>query len=172
MSDFDSKVQHSGSHESPHKHLDKTDWDILRELQTDGRISWAEIGRRVGLSSPAVQERVRKLEDSQVITGYRAVVNPKQLGYPITAIIRFGTSQNEQRLRRYVEELPYVIDSYCVLGSDAYIVRVAVPNIEELWRICERFHDISVTTTAVVTEIVADGQPITRDFGAEVPPKS
>ena len=172
MSGFDSKDKVIGQQNAAKKQLDKTDWAILRELQTDGRLSWAEIGRRVGLSSPAVQERVRKLEDSQVITGYRAVVNPKHLGYPITAVIRFGASQNEQRLRRYVEELPYVIDSYCVLGSDAYIVRVAVPNIEELWRICEPFHDICVTTTAVITEIVADGEPITRDFGAEAPPKS
>lgn len=172
MSDFDSKEQHHGSHDSPHKHLDKTDWDILRELQADARISYAELGRRVGLSSPAVQERMRKLEDAHVIQGYHAVVDPKHVGYPIKALIRIATQENNPKVRRVVESMPYVIDSFRVLGNDAYILKVAVPSIEELWQVCERFHGICMTTTAIVTDVVAENAPITPTFDEDVPPKS
>ena len=172
MSGFDSKEPHHEGHESVHKHLDKTDWDILRELQADARISYAELGRRVGLSSPAVQERMRKLEDAHIIQSYHAVVNPRQVGYPIVALIRIATQENNPKVRRVVESMPYVIDSYRVLGNDAYIIKVAVPNSEELWQLCERFHGICMTTTAIVTDVVAENAPITRNFGAEVPPKS
>jgi Lrp/AsnC family leucine-responsive transcriptional regulator len=171
MSDFQSKSGNIGPAGRPSKALDVTDWRIIEELQTDARLSFAELGRRVGLSSPAVQERVHKLEDAGVITGYRALIDPRKVGYPIMAIIRFGAAIDEQRLRDKLEHLPYVLDSYSVLGSDAYIARVAVPSIEVLWRIAEQFHDISVTTTAVVAEVVDENALISRNFG-EKPPKS
>ena len=65
--------------------LDNTDWAILSELQVDARLSYAEIGRRVGLSSPAVQERVRRLEEISVIKGYRVDIEPTKVGLPVVA---------------------------------------------------------------------------------------
>src|SRR6266542_4039733 len=72
--------------------LDHTGWRILCLLQNDGRLSFSEIGRQVGLTAPAVAERVRKLEDAGIITGYHAQVNPAKVGYPILAIIRIGAT--------------------------------------------------------------------------------
>jgi Lrp/AsnC family transcriptional regulator, leucine-responsive regulatory protein len=68
--------------------LDQIDRKILGELMIDGRVTLAALGRRVNLSSPAVAERVRRLEEARVITGYRAEVNPRALGYQLTAIVR------------------------------------------------------------------------------------
>jgi len=68
--------------------IDDTDRKIISELTAHGRISFAELGRRVNLSSPAVADRVQRLERDDVITGYRAELNPRALGYPLTAIVR------------------------------------------------------------------------------------
>ena len=70
--------------------LDKTGWHILEELQNDGRVSFAELGRRVGLTLPAVAERVRKMQDAGIITAFRAEVNPAKIGLPIAAFIRIS----------------------------------------------------------------------------------
>src|SRR4030042_4992706 len=70
------------------KLLDATGWQILRELEANARLSFAELGRRVGLSLPAVAERVRKMEDAGIITGYRAQVDPARVGLPIRAFVR------------------------------------------------------------------------------------
>src|SRR5579875_2870126 len=70
------------------KLLDETGWQLLHELQQNARLSFSELGQRVGLSSPAVAERVRKMEDAGIITGYHAEVNPAKLGFPVMAIIR------------------------------------------------------------------------------------
>ena len=84
--------------------LDDLDWRILDELQSDGRLSYKELGRRVNLSSPAVAERVRRLEDSGVITGYVAQVDPGRAGYPISAFVEMrctlGDVSTEDRHRR------------------------------------------------------------------------
>src|SRR5215467_7996811 len=68
--------------------LDETGWRILQELQQNARLSFSELGQRVGLSSPAVTERVRRMEDAGIITGYHAEVDPARLGFPVLAIIR------------------------------------------------------------------------------------
>src|SRR5256885_17185608 len=68
--------------------LDGTNRRLLAELQADGRLSLAELGRRVGLSSPAVADRLARLERESVITGYRADIDPRALGYPLSAVIR------------------------------------------------------------------------------------
>src|SRR5688500_2982658 len=75
------------------RQLDTTDWQILHELQADARLSFNEIGRRVGLSAPAVAERVRRLEDADIVTGYRARVNPAKVGLGLTAFIQLRCAQ-------------------------------------------------------------------------------
>ncbi|MBL8191925.1 MAG: Lrp/AsnC family transcriptional regulator, partial [Acidobacteria bacterium] len=72
------------------KLLDDIGWHLLEELQADARTSYAELGRRVGLSTPAVMERVHKMEKAGIITGYRAEVNPEKVGFQVTAFIRIG----------------------------------------------------------------------------------
>ncbi|QPC82481.1 Lrp/AsnC family transcriptional regulator [Phototrophicus methaneseepsis] len=172
MSTSQPKSGPNGQPTPPSKALDRTDWRILEELQADARISYAELGRRVGLSSPAVQERVRKLEDAGIITGYQAVVNPRRVGYPILAIIRFSSPRDEQKLRRELERTPYIIDCYGVLGTDAYIAKVAAPDVEELGRVADELQSVAATTTAVVTLIVEENAPITSNFGEVKPGRS
>src|SRR5215472_8883841 len=97
--------------------LDETGWHILEALQENARLSFSELGQRVGLSSPAVAERVRRMEDAGIITGYRAEVNIAKIGYPITAIMRLNP-QGEKctRLNSLVRELPEVLECYRVTG--------------------------------------------------------
>src|SRR5687767_10332598 len=76
------------NHKEIDKLMDNVGWRILEELQADARINYVELGRRVGLTSPAVAERVRRMEDAGIITGYRVMVDPAKVGLPVTAIIR------------------------------------------------------------------------------------
>src|SRR5579871_6400586 len=120
--------------------LDSTDWGLLEALQEDGRLTWAELGRRVNLSPPAVAERVRRLEEQGVIKGYRAEVDLARVGLPLQAVIRVVTndvsdcSNHGARLR----ELPEVLECYRVTGADSYIVRVAVRSMEHLEELLPR----------------------------------
>ena len=88
--------------------LDETGWHILEALQENARLSFSELGQRVGLSSPAVAERVRRMEDAGIITGYRAEVNTARIGYTITAIIRINNSLEQRctRLTSASQEIP------------------------------------------------------------------
>src|SRR5438128_3407836 len=105
--------------------FDTYDARILAELQADARLSMTELGRRVHLSQPAVTERVRKLEASGVITGYRATVDLSKLGYGIRAIIRVGRC-DYQRVIKLLQQTPEVINAYNVTAEDSWILEIAV----------------------------------------------
>src|SRR5205809_6056156 len=114
---------------------------ILEELQADARINFVELGRRVGLSSPAVAERVRRMEDAGIITGYRVIVDPVKVGLPIVAIIRLRTSNcrvTMQRITMNYEVLPEVLECYRITGEDSLIMRVAVSNMQHLASVVDR----------------------------------
>jgi Lrp/AsnC family transcriptional regulator, leucine-responsive regulatory protein len=111
------------------KLLDETGWQLLHELQQNARLSFSELGQRVGLSSPAVAERVRKMEDAGIITGYHAEVDPAKLGFPVMAIIRMTslarsgkyTGASSKQVNTLVNQFPEVIESYRATGSDITI---------------------------------------------------
>src|SRR5438105_13413490 len=105
------------------KLLDATGWQLLHELQQNARLSYSELGQRVGLSSPAVAERVHRMEDAGIIRGYHADVNVAKIGFPITAIIRMSNSPGERctRFTASAQEMPEVLECYRVTGSDALI---------------------------------------------------
>src|SRR3989337_1962667 len=109
------------------KLLDHTGWSILRELEADGRITFAELGRRVGLSLPAVAERVRKMEDAGIITGYRATVDPARVGLPICAFVRIRLERevDTARLETAMAELPDVLEWHNLTGDDCATVKGA-----------------------------------------------
>src|SRR5688572_11120058 len=108
--------------------IDEIDRKILKELQLDARTSYAELGRRVGLTTPAVIERVRKLEDAKIITGYRAEIDPAKVGLPITAFVRMS-----------------------ITGVDySHIMEVAVRSVEHLQEIIDKLTPYGFTTTAIV----------------------
>ena len=97
--------------------LDETGWEILRALQENARVSWSVLGRRVGLSAPAVAERVRRMEDAGLITGYRAQVDPARLGFAVPAIIRVSAPEEKcAALKSLIKSLPEVRDCHHVTG--------------------------------------------------------
>lgn len=139
--------------------LDSYDARILAELQADARLSMTELGRRVHLSQPAVTERVRKLESAGVITGYRATVNMKALGYGIRAVIRIGRTEFE-RIVRVVNETPEVVNAYNVTGEDSWVLDIAVTDVEHLDSVVSRFCELSVTSTSIILKVVREHAPI------------
>ena len=134
------------------RHLDETGWQLLQELQQNARLSYSELGQRVGLSSPAVADRMRKMEEAGIITGYRAEVNMARLGLPVTAIIRLSSiaGQSCQRVASQVSEIPEVLECYRVTGSDAVIIKVAATSVDHLERIIDQVTLYGQPTTSIV----------------------
>ena len=131
--------------------MDGIDWKILRELQTDARISYAELGRRVGLTTPAVIERVRKLEDAGIITSYRAEIDASKVGLPITAFIRMSiTGVDYSRIIEVAESAPEVLECHRGTGGDSFIMKVAVSSVEHLQNLIDRLTPYGITTTSIV----------------------
>jgi Lrp/AsnC family leucine-responsive transcriptional regulator len=131
--------------------LDATDWRILEELQRDARITWAELGRRIGMSAPAAAERVRHLEESGAITGYHADVDLGTLGYPIVAFVRMDTdARNVTRLAEVVVGIPEVLELNQVTGGEGFILKVAASSVEHLGAVLARLLPLGRTTTSVV----------------------
>ncbi|HEX8734642.1 MAG TPA: Lrp/AsnC family transcriptional regulator [Pyrinomonadaceae bacterium] len=131
--------------------MDSIDWKILKELQTDARVSYAELGRRVGLTTPAVIERVRKLEDAGIITGYRAEIDAAKVGLPITAFIRMSiTGVDYSHIIEVAENAPEVLECHRGTGGDSFIMKVAVSNVEHLQNLIDRLTPYGITTTSIV----------------------
>jgi len=144
--------------------LDETGWHILEALQENARLSFSELGQRVGLSSPAVAERVRRMEDAGIITGYRAEVNTAKIGYPITAIIRVSNSPGERctRLSASTQEIPEVLECYRVTGSDSLVMKVMASTVEHLESLIDRISEHGQLTTSIVLSTVLDRKVISR----------
>ncbi len=131
--------------------LDNIDRKILLELQTNGRISYAELGRRAGLTTPAVIERVRKLEDAHIITGYRAEVDPARVGMPITAFVRMSiTGVDYSHIIEVAQGSREVLECHRGTGGDSFIMKIAVASVEHLQEVIDRLTPYGITTTTIV----------------------
>ncbi len=131
--------------------LDRTNRRIVGELASDGRVSMAELGRRVGLSAPAVAERVQRLERRGVITGYRAELDPRALGYPLTAFVRVKPALRQlDKVRELAVETPEVVECHRVTGEDCFVLKVCLPSIDALGEILDRFLVYGETTTSII----------------------
>ncbi|MFJ6556821.1 Lrp/AsnC family transcriptional regulator [Streptomyces luteogriseus] len=133
--------------------LDVTDWAILAEVQRDGRIPFTELARRVNLSASATKERVRRLEEAEVITGYRAEVNPERTGYPVMAVVRLkypGPGTRHQPLRRLLDERPEILECLRTTGDDCYVMKVAATSMAHLEEIVDELAAFGSTTTNLV----------------------
>jgi Lrp/AsnC family leucine-responsive transcriptional regulator len=132
--------------------LDATDRKIAGELATDGRLSFAELGRRVSLSSPAVAERVQRLERAGVITGYRADLDPRALGFTLTAIVRVKPRTGQlQRIPELALEIPEIAECHRITGEDCFFLKVHLRSIDELSPLLDRFLVYGETTTSLVS---------------------
>jgi Lrp/AsnC family leucine-responsive transcriptional regulator len=131
--------------------FDGTDARLLAELQQDARLTNAELGRRVRLSAPAVAERLRRLERDGVITGYRAEVDPKALGYSLGAIIRIRPSARQlPKVAELARETPEVVECHRITGEDCFFMRLHVRDVQHLEELLDRFIIYGQTTTSIV----------------------
>jgi Lrp/AsnC family leucine-responsive transcriptional regulator len=144
--------------------LDGTDRRILSELSADGRVSLAELGRRVSLSPPAVAERVGRLERAGVITGYHAAIDPRALGYQLTAIVRVKPAARQlPRIPELAAEIPEISECLRITGEDCFFLKVHLRSIDELSPLLDRFLRYGSTTTSIVNDAPIPGRqpPIT-----------
>lgn len=131
--------------------MDNIDWKLLDELQNDARTSYAELGRRVGLTTPAVIERVRKLEDAGIILGYRAEIDIAKIGLPITAFVRMSiTGIDYSQIIETVESSDEVLECHRATGGDSFIMKVAVADVGHLQTIIDKLTPYGITTTSIV----------------------
>jgi Lrp/AsnC family transcriptional regulator, leucine-responsive regulatory protein len=139
--------------------LDDVGWRILAALQADARLPFSELGRRVGLSAPAVAERVRRLQDAGIIRGFRAELGLARLGLPIEALIRVSAREDDcPALKAAARALPEVLECLHVTGSDAFVLRVAVSSVGHLETIIERVGRHGTPTTSVILSAPVAGR--------------
>lgn len=141
--------------------LDDIAWRILIALQGDARLSFSALGRQVGLSPPAAAERVRRLEEAGIISGYRAELNLERLGFPITAIIRVSTPEHQfARLKTVVAELQEVLECYHVTGADSLVVKVVALSVGHLEKVIEQLGRHGTPTTSIILSSPVARRPV------------
>ncbi|MBA3333027.1 MAG: Lrp/AsnC family transcriptional regulator [Actinobacteria bacterium] len=143
--------------------LDETNLRVLSELRSDGRLGLAELGRRIGMSAPAVAERVQRLERAGVIAGYRAEIDPAALGFPVSAVVRIRPSPGQlQRIPDIARETAEVGECYRITGEDCYLLRLHLRSIDDLEEVLDRFTPFGLTTTSIIhsTPVPRRGPPI------------
>jgi Lrp/AsnC family leucine-responsive transcriptional regulator len=131
--------------------LDKTNLRLLEELQENGRIGIAELGRRVGMSAPAVAERVQRLERAGVIVGYHADLDPRALGFAVAAVVRIRPAPGQlRRIPEVAVETPEVTECYRITGEDCFLLKLVLRSIDDLEDVLDRFTPFGLTTTSIV----------------------
>ncbi|GAB4125379.1 MAG: Lrp/AsnC family transcriptional regulator [Roseiflexaceae bacterium] len=131
--------------------LDSVSWKILQLLQEDARRSYRQIGQAIGMSAPAVAERVRRMEEQGIIRGYHALVDPKRLGMHVQALMRIGgIGERSEAFTNLISAMPEVLECYRVTGSDSYLMRVITPSIEQLEHLINRLVPYGDVTTSLV----------------------
>jgi Lrp/AsnC family transcriptional regulator, leucine-responsive regulatory protein len=144
-----------------HRENDVTNRRILGELQADGRLSLAELGRRVGLSPPAVAERVQRLERDGAITGYHARVDPRALGYALTTVIRIRPAPRQiPKVAELARDTPEVVECHRITGEDCFFMKANVRDVEHLEELIDRFVVFGQTTTSIVQSSPVPGRGV------------
>ncbi|GAA2005404.1 Lrp/AsnC family transcriptional regulator [Nakamurella flavida] len=137
--------------------MDSVDRTLITALRTDGRASYAELARMVGLSSSAVHERVAKLESSGVITGFRATVDPETIGLGVTALVGIepGESGSDEVIAAALHAMPEVESCYGVAGDEAFVIQVRVPTVGLLYECLGRLRSIEGVARTRTTVVLA-----------------
>ncbi|MGA3133261.1 MAG: Lrp/AsnC family transcriptional regulator [Terracidiphilus sp.] len=140
------------------KLLDPIGWRILAELQEDARMQFVELGKRVGLSTPAVIERVRRMEEAGIIAGYRVEINRNKVGLPVCAFIRVRVIGDFiPRTAAAVRQMPEVFECHRIAGEDTFLLKVCVASAEALEKTVDKLTPYVATTTMLVFS-----SPVTR----------
>ena len=131
--------------------LDRADQAILAELQRDGRVSVADLGRRVSLSASSAADRLRRLVDGGVITGYTALLSPEALGYPITAFVRLKYPLgNHKPLHDLLGTTPEITEAHHITGEDCFLLKLLARSMTDLERLAGKIAGLGSITTNVV----------------------
>ncbi|MEO3806131.1 Lrp/AsnC family transcriptional regulator [Nonomuraea sp. B1E8] len=141
--------------------MDRTDWRIIGELQRDGRLSFNKLAQRVNLSAPAVAERVRRLEESGVITGYQARIDPSRAGQPLTAFVQMRCAHGRCLLKTTAaEDLPEVTEVHKLSGSWCTMLKVRVASMPHLEGLLERLGEHGEMNSHVVLSTPYEGRAV------------
>jgi len=140
---------------------DPTDVQILQALVDDPRLGTAELARRVGMSAPAVRERVQRLEDTGVIAGYRLQVDPRALDYDIMVFVRIRPNPGQlQMIADIARDMPNVVECHRITGEDCFIVKAWLRDLGELDGVLDRFLVYGHTTTSIAQSSPVPGRPL------------
>ncbi len=143
--------------------MDETDWQILRELQTDGRLSYKELGRRIHLSAPAVAERVRRLESAGVISGYGAKVDAAAAGQSLLAFLQLRCRPADCLLRTTTaEDYPEVGEVHKLSGEHCTMLKARASSLAHLEGLIERLGRHGDMRTHIVLSTQYEGRPVER----------
>ena len=130
---------------------DRRNVELLRLLRDDPRLSTSELARRVGLSAPAVRERILRLEESGIIRGYRLELDPAALGYPVAAFVRVRPAPGQlPRLVELARSMADVVECHRVTGEDCFVLKVHLRSIDELDKVLDRLLVYGQTTTSII----------------------
>ena len=152
----------------PGQELDDIGWALLRELQDNARLSFSELGRRVGLTPPAVADRVRRMEEAGIIRGYRLDIDHARIGLPLTAVIRVThRGVNCLELGRIVSEYPEVLECHRLTGAESYSMKVALRSVEHLQELIDRLMPYGETVTSIVLSSPVTYRSIERDLAQD-----
>jgi Lrp/AsnC family leucine-responsive transcriptional regulator len=141
--------------------MDNTDYKILEILQLDGRISMKELGKKVALTPPAVSERVKRLEESGIITGYKAIVNATKLDKHVKAIIHVSMKvQMHKAFLEIAESENAIIECHHMTGEDCMTIQVIVSNTNELESLLDKIQRVGNTKTSIILSSPVVNKPI------------
>ena len=149
--------------------IDRTDWRLLEELQRDGRASYADLARVVAMSPSAVAERIRRMEETGVIAGYRAVVDPERVGLPVMAMVRLRyPTGNYRPFHALLDTTPEIIEAHHVTGEDCFVLKVLTRSMRHLEEVTGRISGLGAVTTSVVYSSPLTGRALAA--GDQSPP--
>ncbi len=137
---------------------------LLCLLRDNPRLGISELARRIGMSAPAVRERVLRLEEAGIIRGYRLELDPAALGYPVSAYVRVRPAPGKlAKVAGLAQSLPQIVECHRVTGEDCFVLKVDLPSIQELDQVLDQFLAYGQTTTNIIqsTPVPLRSLPIT-----------
>lgn len=141
--------------------LDPVNIRLLDELSRNPRITMSELARRLGMSSPAVTDRVQRLEANGIITGYRVDLDPRALGWPVAAFVRIRPGPGQlTRIAELAQNTPEVVECHRITGEDCFLLKVFVTEIDKLEDVLDRFLMYGQTTSSIVQSSPVPARPL------------
>lgn len=144
--------------------LDAVNRQLLRELAANPRITMSALARRVGMSAPAVSERIQRMERAGVITGYRVDISPSALGLPVTVFVRIRPIAGQlPKIAELARQTPEISECYRISGEDCFLIKMHAPAIEDIEEALDRFliYGQTITSVVVATPVPPRTLPIT-----------